>query len=254
MAFPVSSAICQESAPRDISTVERAPLGGALALEIPEDVRIDQSQIEVPELAGSRQVIGSQLVEGELPRPVFDYSVITPHFRERLTLFGNGLVSVRIRQNDQTIQKKVLLPEDAVAAYRAELTGERLALVDKQSLSPSRRGGESSIRVWNDDGTWVERRFDPSQLLPRLLERQRTVLEDLVRAIAQDREVTNSVAGYTPRVGDQLVSHDRRIYEVIRIIEDGRIVELRCLSQPTKIYLAANDLHNHFVGSRPRAD
>ncbi|HEY8849553.1 MAG TPA: hypothetical protein VIO12_09685, partial [Thermoanaerobaculia bacterium] len=57
----------------DISKVDAAPLGGAIAVPLPEADRKRLEKYEIPELAGSRQALGSQLVGGELPKPIIDY-------------------------------------------------------------------------------------------------------------------------------------------------------------------------------------
>ena len=71
-------------------------------------------------------------------------------------------------------------------------------------------------------------------------------LEDLLRAISLDRTVTNSVADYQPQVGDELVSDDRKTWRVERVMNE--IVELRCLGQPSIVYIDKKDLYNYFVG------
>src|SRR5215213_4256279 len=56
----------------DISKVDPAPLGGAIAVPLPEKRSRQLKRYEIPELTGSRQAIGSQLINGELPKPVLD--------------------------------------------------------------------------------------------------------------------------------------------------------------------------------------
>ena len=94
----------------------------------------------------------------------------------------------------------------------------------------------------------MERTFDPMGTLPKRLADQVLPLEDLLRALYEDRAVTNTVAGYKPKAGDELVGDDRRIYRVERVV-DGRLVELRCLSQPMRLYVAAKDLYLYFIGT-----
>ena len=59
--------------------------------------------------------------------------------------------------------------------------------------------------------------------------------------------ITN-IAGYEPKLGDELVGDDNKIYRVERIIEDKQVVQLRCTTQPTVIFVAKRDLYNYFVG------
>jgi hypothetical protein len=102
--------------------------------------------------------------------------------------------------------------------------------------------------LYSKDGKFVERAFDPAGRRPRELEEQITPLEDLLRALSEDRTVTSTVANYDPKVGDKLVADDRKVWRVARIIEENGIVELRCTTAPTIMYVAKKDLYNYFVG------
>jgi hypothetical protein len=234
--------------PRGISTVDPAAPGTAIAV-MPDDPGIDPRLLEIPELAGAQQAIGSQLVDGRLPRPLIDYRTESDSVTERLTLFETGLVAVHLAVPGGEIRKKVILPPDAVQAYRKELSPHVLAAMPE--FAPEGTAfWRGVIRLYDPAGTPVERKFDSATLLPRELQQFRMVMQDLLRAICQDREVTNSVAGYTPKVGDQLVSDDQRVFEVTSLMGDGKFVELLCTTDPTRIYVATKDLHLRFVGSR----
>jgi hypothetical protein len=69
-----------------------------------------------------------------------------------------------------------------------------------------------------------------------------------MRAVVEDRTVTNSVANYIPKAGDELVGDDRNVYRVVRVVEDQGIVELKCLTNPTTIYVKQSELANYFIG------
>jgi hypothetical protein len=243
----ILSASSFAQAPRDITTVDPAPPGTAIAV-MPEDPRIDPSKYEIPELAGATQAIGSQLIDGRLPRPLIDYWTRSAAVTERLTLFEGGLLAVRLSVPGGEIRKKVILPPDAVAAYRSELSPPVLRRMPTFHRSDNALWN-GLIRVYDPAGTPVERRFDSTAILPRELEQFRMVMQDLLRAVCQDREVTNTVAGYTPQIGDRLVSDDQRVFEVTSFMGDGQFVELRCISDPTRMYVAVKDLHLRFVGS-----
>ena len=60
--------------------------------------------------------------------------------------------------------------------------------------------------------------------------------------------MTNTVAGYMPSVGDELVGDDRRVYRVMRVTPN-QVVELRCESQPRTIFVAVKVLYNYFIGT-----
>jgi hypothetical protein len=150
------------------------------------------------------------------------------------------------------IRKKVTIPPDALAAYVEAASAKNIRQVDQKSLAAPKPTRYAQLRVYADDGSFVERVFDPGHVLPKTLHRPIAPLRDLLRAISEDRDVTSSVAGYEPKPGDELVADDQKIYRVIRVAEPNGVVELKCLSAPTTVYIAKKDLHQYFVGARPR--
>jgi hypothetical protein len=234
----------------DITQVEPAPLGGAIAVPLPEKHRRRLRKYSIPELTGSRQALGSQLINGALPRPVLDYSVQSGVIDQRLSFFEGGLVVVKMTGAGGTIRKKVIIPPDASDAYLSLASVDALRQIANDHIMPARDDRRAMLRIYDADGAFVERIFDPLSVLPKRLHDQIGPLEDLLRALSEDRTVTNSVAGYEPKVGDQLVGDDRKTYRVERIMAEGDIVELRCVGQPTTIYVSKKDLYNYFIGSR----
>jgi hypothetical protein len=232
----------------DISQVDVAPLGGAIAVPLPERERKRLSKYDIPELAGSRQAIGPQRIDGHLPKPLVDYSATTADIYQRLSIFEGGLVVVEVRGAGGTIRKKLLIPDDALKSYVHTISTSALAAVHDSELSKPRDTRRSLLRAYDAQQHFVERQFDPMATMPKELSDQIVPLQDLLRAIYQDRAVTNTVAGYTPKAGDQLVGDDKKIYKVVRVIND-KIVELHCLSQPTVIYVDVKDLYNYFIGT-----
>src|SRR5437016_13552972 len=81
-------------APHDITQVDPAPLGGAISVPLPERERKRLAKYEIPELVGSRQVLGSQLIDGRLPRPILDFISEQGPIHQRLSIFEGGLVVV----------------------------------------------------------------------------------------------------------------------------------------------------------------
>jgi hypothetical protein len=231
----------------DISQVEAAPLGGAIAVPLPERERKKLSKYDLPELAGSRQAIGPQRIDGRLPRPLVDYSATTADIYQRLSIFEGGLIVVEVRGAGGTIRKKLIIPDDALKSYVHTISPAALAAVHDAELTKPRDTRRSLLRAY-DGQNYVERQFDPMATMPKTLSDQIVPLQDLLRAIYQDRAVTNTVAGYMPKAGDQLVGDDKKIYKVVRVVND-KIVELRCLSQPTVIYVDVKDLYNYFIGT-----
>src|SRR4051812_16348946 len=76
LALVAATALAQtpvQEPPHDISKVDPAPLGGAISVPLPERERKRLEKYEIPELVGSRQALGSQLIDGRLPHPILDY-------------------------------------------------------------------------------------------------------------------------------------------------------------------------------------
>lgn len=235
------------NAQHDISKVEPAPSDAAVATP---GLRKANKKYDIPDLAGARQALGSQLIDGRLPRPLIDYVARTGDVEQRISLFEGGLVVVNMT-GASAIRKKVLIPLDALEAYTKAISAEALAAVDPHALivaDPSRR---AQLRVYDDNGNYVERVFDHGRVLPRTLNDPVAPLRDLLRAVSEDRDVTSSVAGYEPKAGDELVADDQKVYRVMRVVEPGGVVELKCLSAPTTMYIAKKDLNQYFVGAKP---
>ena len=112
-------------------------------------------------------------------------------------------------------------------------------------------GRRAALRVYDGPGHYVEREYDPMSTQPKRLADQVIPMQDLLRAIYQDRAVTNSVSNYAPREGDELVGDDSRVWKVKRVIEN-KIVVMECATQPMTMYVDVHDLHNYFIG-KPKA-
>jgi hypothetical protein len=231
----------------DISQVDPAPLGGVIAVPLPESERKRLKRYDIPELVGAQQALGSQLIDGELPRPLADYVVTNAGVIQRLSIFEHGLTVVHMQGTGGTMLKKLILPQDALAAYLKSAAPDVLRLVARDVTPPS-DGRKSLLRIYRVDRSYAELAFDPAGAIPKPLGDEIRPLEDLLRAISEDRMVTNSVSGYEPKVGDELVGDDRKVWQVQRIIEDSGIVQLHCVGEPTIMYVAKKDLYNYFIG------
>ncbi|HXI12087.1 MAG TPA: hypothetical protein VNM92_05520 [Thermoanaerobaculia bacterium] len=229
--------------------LERAPLGGSIMTPLPSAREKQLKKYEIPELAGTRHVTGSQAVDGKLPQAIVDYTVRYPGVLQRITIFARGLVAIRVEGKEGTIQKRVILPDDAFESYIRNLDSALLKSVAGQSLTGS-SPGTAMIRIRDTSGAVSQRSFDPAIILPVELERQRALLQDLFRAISEDRDVTNPMTRYVPKVGDRLVADDKKSYEVSRLLNGGEIVELIGIGQPTRMYVTVQDIHNLFIGGR----
>jgi hypothetical protein len=236
-------------AQHDITQVETASPESAISTPTPSTR--GWKKYDVPDLAGAQQAIGPQLLDGRLRKPLMDFLVSEGLVEQRVSIFEGGLVVVNMT-GAATIRKKMLIPQDALDAYIRNVSPARLRTVDTFALTPPDRSSRGLLRVYEDDGRHVERLFNPSRVLPKDLNDQIAPLRDLLRAVSEDRDVTSSVAGYEPKPGDELVADDQKVYRVVRVVEGANVVELKCLSAPTSIYVAKKDLHLYFIGASKR--
>src|SRR3954469_9512981 len=68
----------------DITQVDAAPLGGAIAIPLPEREGKKLDKYDIPGLAGRRQAVGPTRIDGRLPHPFGEYSVTTADLYHRL--------------------------------------------------------------------------------------------------------------------------------------------------------------------------
>jgi hypothetical protein len=251
--LPLTIAVLLLAAPafaqHDITQVEPAPADGAASTPIPTNRGM--KKYDIPDLAGAQQAIGSQLIDGRLPRPLVDYVAQEASLHQRLSIFEGGLVVVNMT-GASTIRKKLILPADALENYTKAVSVDALTKVDQRELAPPEFERRSLVRIYTPDGKYVERVFNPTKLLPTELNDCVSPLRDLLRAVSEDRYVTSTVTGYEPKEGDELVGDDQQVYRVVRIIPGSLVVELKCLDSPTTIYVQKTDLHLYFVGAKPR--
>lgn len=233
----------------DISRVEPVAPDAAIATPVPEQQQKRLKKYDLPELAGARQALGPQLIDGRLPKPLVDYIALDGAIEQRISIFEGGLVVVKMT-GAASIQKKVILPPDALTQYTSALTAATLTAIDQRELPAAETTRRAALRVYAADGTFVERVFHPGRVPPKQLNDQVAPLRDLLRAISEDRGVTTSLAGYEPKEGDELVADDHKVYRVTRVVDGAGVVELRCLDAPTKMYVAKKDLHLYFLGRR----
>src|SRR5581483_6933992 len=125
------------------------------------------------------------------------------------------LVVVDIKGAGGPIRKKVIIPDDALKNYLKGVSG--IAAIRQMDIPPPKQDRRALLRVYSSAHDFTERVFDPVSALPRTLNDEVLPLRDLLRAITEDRTVTNTVAGYMPKPGDQLVGDDRKVYQVMRV-------------------------------------
>lgn len=246
LVFAVSTAAFAQ---HDITKVDPAPPGGAISTPLPENKRRALKKYDIPDMAGAKQALGSQLIDGRLPNPLIDFIVQDGIVEQRVSLFEGGLVVVNMH-GSATIRKKVIIPPQALQSYLGVLNANALRTIDPGNLPRPDASRSARLRVYDADGVAVERLYNPMGILPRALADKVLLMQDLLRAISEDRTVTTSVAGYEPKEGDELVADDQRVFRVMRVTEPGGVVELKCLDDPTTMYIARKDLSQYFVGRR----
>src|SRR6266550_682567 len=101
----------------DITMVDSVPLGSAISTPLPEAQRKQLEKYDLPELAGSSQALGSQLINGELRQPLVDYFARDAKIQQRLSIFEGGLVVIDVRGSAGPIRKRLILPDDAFKSY-----------------------------------------------------------------------------------------------------------------------------------------
>lgn len=240
------------AAQHSIEQVDPAPTDGAISTPLHERQRRTLKKYDLPELSGARQALGSQLIDGRLPKPLADYVSREGSIEQRISLFEGGLVVVRMT-GAATIFKRVIIPEDALKSYRKTLDAEALKTIHPLDVRAPEENRRAMLRIYEGDGgAYVEKLFHPSGILPKRLSDQVVPLQDLLRTISEDRTVTTSVAGYEPKAGDELVADDQRTYRVVRIVDPPGVVELKCLDDPISIYVAKKDLSHYFIGRKAK--
>lgn len=213
-----------------------------------------EDQSEIPELAGAQRAEGSQLVDGELPRPFVDYSVSMDGAEKKLSLFQSGLVVLTDETAGVTTRKRVTIPPDAVEAYRKVLTTKRLADVPKGIVIVTPTTMRETIRIWDQDGSYVERTIDPSMAVTTDLGRIRFLIQDLFRVIDEDREITNPMADYVPKAGDILIGEDLSMWKIERVDESNGFIVILSTAAPVTMYVPLKDLDTRFFGHRTPPD
>lgn len=208
-----------------------------------------------PELSGAARVTGSLLdADGNLPSLYLEYITVADESSQRLAIYRNGLVTLTLERGGRTADKKILFPAEAVTEYETYFSAEMLSQIQQSRLHSSPTRARETVRIYQEDGTRAERSFDSSLVLPGELERQRTMLRDLVQLIFEDRELSNPFHDYTPRKGDLLLDPSMRGWKVLRWFPANETLEVSDPNGSRKIYINLDQIDEMFVGfERPGA-
>jgi len=242
-AFGLALVAPQVRAQTEEEYVPPAELGTAISIPKPNEDSIDESQYTSPELTETRAAVGSQLVDGRLPLPRLDYSIVTPKSLQRLSFFEQGLVVLHVKAGDANLRKRMILPEGAITDYLAVLSPDEAAAISRREMLTNGLSDDRGIlRLYRDDGTYEQVEFSNSRILPADVQRLRSVLDDLIRILAEDRGATNPMAGYTPRIGDKLISEDMKLFEITSVASEGQVIEFTGLQEPIRVYVTKEDI------------
>ncbi|MFN2441798.1 MAG: hypothetical protein ABR517_03850 [Thermoanaerobaculia bacterium] len=220
-----------------------------ISIPVPELPDNHMVQYHIVELAGATLVEDDLLVDGRLPKILINFTERLEGVYERLTIFENAVLVVKMEGEGWRMSKRVRIPTEALDKYRAFFTSDELERFRPWSEGDSQRD-QTVLRIATGE-TSVERKWPSTAVIPEQIERLRLVLHDVLRALAEDREVTNPVTGYEASVGDVLLGDDQKSYKVIGIRQQGELLELQSLTEPVRRFVAKKDLHLYFVAAEP---
>jgi hypothetical protein len=201
------------------------------------------------ELYGSRP---DEARPGEpLSKVLVEYGIRAGSISERITIFENGTAVVSRRGAGPDVQRRLRLPSDLINLYR-----EVIGAIELRAIPPVDGLGPTDLHQallrFRRDESLIETRFAASRVLPYQLDHLRTMLTTLLDSIAVDQQVTNPVNNYKPVLGDRLLDDMGHAYEIVRLIDDGAMVELKRLDQPLRYYIEPDALYRMFVAIQPK--
>ena len=216
----------------------------SLASSISED---EEYGWEDPELWGSQSV---EAIPGDA-RLLVDYQMTAGELRQRLTLYDEGFARVEWVHGTSTIDRALLLAEDAARNWRDIVGGFRLP---SSSYRASERLSHASnaVTITLHRGEKPERyQFSTAAALPSELGTLRALLDALAQSMVEDRQVANPVSTYAPVVGDVLLDPEGNRYRIMRVVDSPRVVELRRADPPMTTWVPQRDLYTMFTAISP---
>lgn len=193
------------------------------------------------------------LLSAEAPKSLRSWEIVrrnceTAYSREEITLFGNGTVRLRFREEDEDSMRLAELNPEEVQAYVRRLEAEDLSEVPE--------GREEFL------GSMVERcglflelpdaplqrfyfgRFDS---LPLGLSRLNAIVNDLYQEADELAPEGGLPRNYIPEPGDILERIDGHRFRVVALTSDRKGVELSGIDDPLTIFVALEALRQQFV-------
>lgn len=228
---------------------------GALAQTVPsgqvpsEEAGRDKSgdePFDIPELYGSRPFEGNE--SSKLPSLLAEYAVRAGDVYERISIFENGVAAIHVTGRERELQKRLIVSDESMKIYREQISTLPLSDLPSSQFALDRKNS-ARIRVMRN-GEVEEREFLPGTMLPLGVENFRLLLADLLEAITLDQQVTNPITTYTAQIGDRLISEDQKMYTVMRILQEGTIVEVELVGKSQKMYVPTELLPKLFIDVR----
>jgi hypothetical protein len=199
----------------------------------------------VPELAGAERLSGSPESE-DLSSPYLHYIVIPgPRQTQTLSIYDSGIVILRTRLGERESTKHLRFPPDAIETYRKWINAAVLETVRTRQPRITPTSIRETIRIYDLEGSTVERVFDPSMHLPTELEKMRALLQDLARIISEDNEMTSPMIDYEARKGDVLLDQQMEEWVVLSVLHDQ--IELRHGTGPLRVWVKREQLDEKFA-------
>jgi hypothetical protein len=218
-----------------------------ISIPVPQLSDKEMVNYHVVELAGATPVGDDLLIDGRLPKVLINFTARLEEVYQRLTIFENAVLALEMEGDGWRMSKRVRIPEQALDGYREFFTPRELERFRPWSQGDPARD-QTVLRITAGETT-VERKWASTAVIPEQIERLRLVLQDVVRALSEDREVTNPMAGYDASVGDVLLGDDQKRYRVVGILQQGNLLELQSLTEPVRRFVAKKDLHLYFVAA-----
>jgi len=166
----------------------------------------------------------------------------------RMTLFANGTVRLKVRDEEADRMKLRELNPDELTGYLNRLRGEDLSESESSARSTSGSWVEvCELTLELEDGRLQDFRFGRFDSVDLALSHIVQIAGEITAWAEKEVVVTDFPKDYRPKPGDVLKRKDGILFEVVALTSDKRGVELRGLEQPLVIYVLGEELIGEFV-------
>ena len=168
--------------------------------------------------------------------------------RQEITLFGNGTLRLKIREEDRDDMHLAEMPPEDVEAYTRRLEAEDLSEVPEGREEVLGRFVEHCGIFLDLPGRPAQRfffgRFDS---LPLGLSRLNAIVDDMLSQAEALAPEGGLPPNYIPEPGDVLLRVDGEGFRVVALTSDKKGVELAGIDQPLTIFVALEGLRDQFT-------